>query len=92
MITHADSVPPQRDTAEKVLTDLTIRSRQEPGNALFLATVQPNRNNHFTLIEVWKDDKALDAHIVADHTKKFRDTFGPFSGALFDERIYRPVR
>ncbi len=92
VITHADSVPPQRDTAEKVLTDLTIRSRQEPGNALFLATVQPNRNNHFTLIEVWKDDKALDAHIVADHTKKFRDTFGPFSGALFDERIYRPVR
>lgn len=91
VITHADSVPPQRDTAEGALKELTIRSRQEPGNALFLATVQPNRNNHFTIIEIWKDDKALDAHAVAEHTKKFRDTFGPFSGALFDERIYKSV-
>ena len=91
VITHADSVPPQRDAAEKALSDLTVRSRQEPGNAIFLAAVQPNRNNHFTIIELWKDEKALDAHAVADHTKKFRDTFGPFSGALFDERIYKSV-
>ena len=91
VITHADSVPPQRDAAEKALSDLTVRSRQESGNAIFLATVQPNRNNHFTIVELWKDEKALDAHAVADHTKKFRDTFGPFSGALFDERIYKSV-
>ena len=91
VITHADSVPPQRDAAEKALSDLTVRSRQESGNAIFLATVQPNRNNHFTIVELWRDEKALDAHAVADHTKKFRDTFGPFSGALFDERIYKSV-
>jgi quinol monooxygenase YgiN len=91
VITHADSVPPQRDAAEKALSDLMIRSRQEPGNALFVATVQSNRNNHFTIIEIWKDDKALDAHAVADHTKQFREAFGPFSGALFDERVYRSI-
>jgi quinol monooxygenase YgiN len=91
VITHADSVPPQRDAAEAALKDLTVRSRQEPGNAIFLATVQPNRNNHFTIVELWRDEKALDAHAIAEHTKKFRDTFGPFSGALFDERIYKSV-
>jgi quinol monooxygenase YgiN len=91
VITHADSVPPQRDAAEKALSDLSIRARQEPGNALFIPTVQPNRNNHFTIVEIWKDDKALDAHAVAEHTKKFRETFGPFSGALFDERIYKSI-
>lgn len=91
VVTHADSVPPQRDAASAALTELAIRSRQEPGNAIFLTTVQPNRNNHFTIIELWKDEKALDAHSVAEHTKKFRDTFGPFSGALFDERIYKSV-
>src|ERR1043166_248007 len=32
VITHADSVPPQRDAAEKALSDLTVRSRQESGN------------------------------------------------------------
>jgi quinol monooxygenase YgiN len=91
VVTHADSVPPSRDAAEAALKDLTVRSRQESGNAIFLVTVQPNRNNHFTIFELWKDEKALDAHAVAEHTKKFRDTFGPFSGALFDERIYKSV-
>lgn len=91
VVTHADSVPPQRDAAEAALKELTVRARQEPGNAIFLVTVQPNRNNHFTIFELWKDEKALDAHAVAEHTKKFRDTFGPFSGALFDERIYKSV-
>jgi quinol monooxygenase YgiN len=91
VVTHADSVPPQRDAAEAALSELVVRSRQEPGNAIFVATVQPNRNNHFTIVELWKDEKALDGHAVAEHTKKFRDTFGPFSGALFDERIYKSV-
>ena len=91
VVTHADSVPPQRDAAEAALKELTLRSRQESGNASFTVTVQPNRNNHFTIFELWKDEKALDGHAVAEHTKKFRDTFGPFSGALFDERIYKSV-
>lgn len=91
VVTHADSVPPQRDAAAAALNELTVRSRQENGNALFLATVQPNRNNHFTIVEIWRDEKALDAHAVAEHTKKFRETFGPFSGALFDERIYKSI-
>lgn len=91
VVTHADSVPPQRDAAEAALKELTLRARQESGNATFVITVQPNRNNHFTVFELWKDEKALDAHTVAEHTKKFRDTFGPFSGALFDERIYKSV-
>jgi quinol monooxygenase YgiN len=91
VVTHADSVPPQRDAAEAALKELTVRARQEPGNASFVITVQPNRNNHFTIFELWKDEKALDAHAVAEHTKKFRDTFGPFSGALFDERVYKSV-
>ena len=91
VVTHADSVPPQRDAAEAALNELAIRSRQEVGNAFFLVTVQPNRTNHFTIVEVWKDEKALDVHAAADHTKKFRDKFGPFSGALFDERVYKSI-
>lgn len=91
VVTHADSVPPSRDAAAAALNELAIRSRQETGNAFFLVTVQPNRNNHFTIVEVWRDEKALDAHAVADHTKKFREAFGPFSGALFDERVYKSI-
>jgi quinol monooxygenase YgiN len=91
VLTHADSVPPSRDAAEAALKELAIKTRQEPGNTDIQITVQPNRNNHFFIFEVWKDEKAVDAHAVADHTKRFRDTFGPFSGALFDERVYKSV-
>jgi quinol monooxygenase YgiN len=91
VLTHADSVPPSRDAAEAALKELATKTRQEPGNTDIQITVQPNRNNHFFIFEVWKDEKAVDAHAVADHTKKFRDTFGPFSGALFDERVYKSV-
>lgn len=91
VLTHADSIPDGREKAAAALTDLAAKSRQEPGNVLFHVTVQTNRNNHYTVIEVWKDEKALDAHDTADYTKKFRDTFGPFSGALFDERIYKSI-
>ena len=74
-----------------MLQELATAARQENGNVLFDATVQPNRTNHFTIVEVWKDEKSLDGHAAADHTKKFRDKFGPFSGALFDERVYKSI-
>ena len=91
VLTHADSVPDGRNNAASMLTDIATRSRQEPGNVMFQVAVQTNRNNHFTLIEAWRDEKAYDAHITADATKKFRDGFAPMSGALFDERIYKSL-
>ena len=91
VLTHADSIPDGREKAGVALTDLARTSRQEPGNVMFQIVVQTNRNNHYTVIEAWKDEKAYEAHATADHTKKFRDMFGPFSGALFDERIYKSV-
>ncbi len=91
VLTHADSIPDGREKAGVALTDLAKTSRQEPGNVMFQIVVQTNRNNHYTVIEAWRDEKAYEAHVTADHTKKFRDTFGPFSGALFDERIYKSI-
>jgi quinol monooxygenase YgiN len=91
VLTHADSIPDGRAKASDVLIDLAGKSRQESGNVMFQVAVQTNRNNHFTVIEAWRDEKAYEAHVTADNTKKFRDTFGPFSGALFDERIYKII-
>ena len=55
-------------------------------------TVQPNRTNHFTLIEIWANQKAHESHIVGDDARKFRSAFGAVSGALYDERLYRVIR
>jgi quinol monooxygenase YgiN len=49
------------------------------------------RANHFTVIEVWRDQKAFDAHVAAAHTKKYRDDLQPMTGSPLDERAYQVV-
>ena len=90
VLTHADAAA-RRDEIPGMLQELATAARQENGNVLFDATVQPNRTNHFTLIEVWGDQKAHEGHQVAATTKKFRSAFGAVSGALYDERIYKSL-
>lgn len=90
VITHADAAV-QREQVPGMLQELATGARRENGNVLFDVTVQPNRTNHFTLIEVWTDQKAYDAHVISDNTRTFRAAFAQVSGALYDERIYRSI-
>jgi quinol monooxygenase YgiN len=90
VVTHADAGA-RREEIPGMLQELAEGARRESGNLLFDVTVQPNRTNHFTLIEVWSDQKSYDAHVNAEHTKRFRSAFAPVSGALYDERLYRSI-
>jgi quinol monooxygenase YgiN len=90
VVTHADAAA-QREQVPGMLQELATGARRENGNVLFDVTVQPNRTNHFTLIEVWTDQKAYEAHVITDNTRKFRAAFAPISGALYDERIYKRI-
>jgi len=51
--------------------------------------IQTNRQNHFTVIELWRDSKAAEAHSMAPATRAFREKLAPASGALYDERFYK---
>ena len=90
VLTHADAGA-GRETVPGLLQELATAARRETGNLLFDATLQPNRTNHFTVMEVWSDQQAFEAHQIAEHTRKFRAAFAPLSGALYDERIYRAL-
>jgi len=52
---------------------------------------QKNRTNHFTVVEVWKNKHSNDAHELAAHTRAFRGALTPITGALYDQRWYRPL-
>ena len=90
VLTHADTVD-RSGSVPAMLQELSAGARREGGNLLFDVTVQPNRTNHYTLIEAWSDQKAYESHVVAENTKKFRMAFAPTSGALYDERLYKRV-
>ena len=88
VVTHIDVVPPQRESASAMIKQLAEDSRKDDGNLRFEALTQVNRQNHFTLIEMWHNRRAADAHAMAAHTHAFRDKLLPASGALYDERFY----
>src|SRR5262245_878990 len=88
VVTHVDVVPPRKDDSLPLLKQLATDSRVEAGNLRFDVVQQANRPNHFTVVEVWKDRGSFDAHIMAPHTRRFREQLGPMSGSLYDERLY----
>ena len=91
VLTHVDVPPPFKDTTISLLQQLAEASRKETGNQRFEVQQQASRPNHFTVVEIWADKKAYDSHVMAGHTRQFRDKLGPMSGALYDERLYQPL-
>jgi quinol monooxygenase YgiN len=91
VVTHVD-VPGQfKDQAIVMMNKLATGSRREPGLERYEVLQQPNRTNHFTVVDVWKDQPALDAHDVAAGTLEFREKIGPVLGALYDDRRYKSL-
>jgi quinol monooxygenase YgiN len=91
VVTHVDVIPPRKDDGLAAVKQLADASRAGPGNVRFEVVQQTNRPNHFTVIEIWKDARAVEAHAMADATRRFRDALGPMSGALYDERMFKLV-
>ena len=80
-----------RDKVLPALTALSGSSRKDAGNLRFDVVHQKNRTNHFTVVEVWKDQRSNDAHELAAHTRAFRAALTPITGALYDQRWYKPL-
>jgi quinol monooxygenase YgiN len=91
VVTHVDTVPGGQADAPGLLTRLAGASRKEPGCLRFDVLQHTMRANHFTIVEVWENQKALDAHAAATHTKQYRDALQPMSGSPLDERLYKAV-
>jgi quinol monooxygenase YgiN len=90
VITHVD-IGGQGTNAPEVLKRLAETSRKEDGNLRFDILQHAMRANHFTVIEVWRNRQARDAHAAATHTRQYRDGLGPIAGSPLDERIYEVV-
>lgn len=77
--------------APGMLRRLAEASRQEQGALRFDVLQHAMRANHFTVVEVWRDQGALDAHVAAPHARAYRDTLQPISGSPVDERVFAAV-
>ena len=86
VVAHVDVTPnPQ---VPVLLRRLAEASRREDGNVRFDVFQHTMRANHFTVVETWQSQRALDAHVAATHTKQYRDELQPLTGSPLDERVY----
>jgi quinol monooxygenase YgiN len=89
VISHVDVAPnPQ---VAVLLARLADASRKEPGNLRFDVVQHAMRANHFTVIEQWRNQQALDSHVAAAHARQYRDELQPMTGSPLDERVYLQV-
>jgi quinol monooxygenase YgiN len=91
VVTHVDVIPAGKDDCMAALKAMSTDTAADAGNISYEVLQQANRGNHFTVIEAWTNRKALDAHVMAAHTRAFREKLSPVAGALYDERIYKAL-
>lgn len=92
VFTHVDVPPPRQAELEPLLRSLQAASAKIPTAVRFDVLQQTNRKNHFTVVETWVGQSALDRAAAGPAQREFRDKLGPMLGALYDHRIYRQIR
>jgi quinol monooxygenase YgiN len=92
VVTHVDVLPQAPvSAATKLLQQYAADSRKENGAVRIEVYAQISRLNHFSVVEVWQNQQAFDAHEAAAHTRQFRDQIQPMLGSPFDERLHQIV-
>ena len=90
MVEHVDFSPPTNDAALPSVRALAQSSQQEKGVVRYdIYQEPPPHANHYSVVAVWADRNAYDAHETAAHTRAFRAaTAMPARANLYDERLY----
>jgi len=88
VVVHVDSAPPDAATATKMLLQYAADARKEKGAVHIELYVQISRPNHYSLVEVWENQQAYDAHEGSVQTKQFRERIQPLLASPFDERLH----
>jgi quinol monooxygenase YgiN len=92
VVTHVDVPGAQREEAERVLRQLFESSHAAPGHMRYDIYQQDDpRTNHFTMFVVWESRRAFEAYADTPQWLQFREALAPLLGALYDERLYRPL-
>ena len=90
VVTHIDVLGPNGAAdAAKMLHQFAADSRNDAGSVRFEVLRDPDRLNHFTIVEVWRTRQDFESHLAASHSKAFREKLQPMLGSPFDERLHK---
>ena len=92
VVTHIDLMPTGVPTGVPAMKQFAAETLKEKGCIRFEILQQDGRPNHLTLVAIWKDQKAFDAHDAAPYTKEFREKMQPLIGSPWDERLHQLIK
>jgi quinol monooxygenase YgiN len=90
-VAYLEVMPASTAEAAALLRQYREASRQDAGHVRLEVLQQSGRPDHFAIVEMWQDQRALEAHAMAAHTRQFREKFQPLTGSLYDERLYQAL-
>jgi quinol monooxygenase YgiN len=91
VIAHVDIGGGGMIDAVAALKQLADASRKERGSLRFEVLQHAMRANHFTVVEVWDSQQALEQHAAAAHTRQYREDVQPATGSPLDERLFKAI-
>jgi quinol monooxygenase YgiN len=71
------------------LKHIALMTRKEAGNINYYLHVSDEDDKVFMVYENWKDQKALDEHMVQPYLKKFIDKMDEWFECPIEEKAYR---
>ena len=71
VVTYIDVFPNFTNETLKALRQFSMDSRKDQGSVRFEFLQDVVRTNHFSIVEVWQNRQAYDAHLTRQHSKLF---------------------
>jgi len=90
VVSYLEAAPASQGQVAMMLKDVAAASRKE-GPLRYEVLERVPESNQFLILEIWKDQRALDAHNGAAHTKSFREKVSPLLIAPIDDRFCVPT-
>ncbi len=88
VVTYVEARPPAKTEAAALLKGFREAARKDDGNLRAEVVEHTSRPGQFVILTTWKDQKALDAHTAAAHTKEFRDKIHALRNSPADDRVH----
>lgn len=90
-VTYVEAAPASANAALPILKAYRDTSRKDDGAVRVELLRGIDRPNRFTVLGVWKDQKAYDAHAAAAHTKQMSEKIAPLLAAPNDTRQHNAL-
>ena len=91
IVSHVDIIPDaykplSEENAARLLRSQKAETQHDAGLVSYVVLQQIGANNHFTIVETWRDSRSYEMHQGADHTVMFRNQIQTYLGGPIDSR------